>query len=425
MSKTSWNKPKEKKKQIGVTILILMIMVLLGQIPTPGVNRNFFLMMLPKNPGISIYNMFSGNAMEKVSVLMLSVTPYITASIILQLMGVVIPELYEMQKDGATGQKQFKRITTITGILLGMMQALCYAVGYGRQGMLISYTWYWILLVTVIWTLGGAVTIFAGEIISEKGMGNGISFILLLNILTSYPSDIRILMEHLTKGRKVPVAVLLVIGSIFFILLLFAFVILIQETERKVMVRYSNVMHGKVKGDRSGLSIKLLTGSVTPVIFASTVLSLPSLIASLFGKEYKVLSFLNSYHWFQKDGWYYSFGVIIYMLLIVGFSFYYTDLVLNPKEIANNMKMKGGTIPGIRPGRPTEDYLREKINKATLLGAFALIIVALVPCILSGVLGINKLAFAGTSIIITSGVILEMYEKLRAERQMNKMGIFR
>lgn len=415
---------KELRKKIILTIIVLIIVTALSGIPTPGVNKEYFKKILESNSSLSMLNILSGNGFGNASITMLSITPYITASIILQLLTIVIPDLEEMQKDGKTGMDKFKKLTAVLGIVLAFVQALGYAVGFGRQGLLISYKWYWVLCVTVIWTAMAGFLILAGEFIDKKGFGNGISLILLFNILSSYPSDTLIVYNRFIRGQKIGSIVIHAALIIAFVTLLFAFVILVQGTEKRIIVRYSAKMRGSISAGKSVFPIKLCPGSVVPVIFASSIMSVPSLIAQMMGRSFWIADMLNSSNWFKGDKPLYSLGVVIYIVLIFGFSFFYNDIILNPLEIANNFKQSGGCIPGIRPGAPTVEYIKEKIRNTTLLGAAALSLVALVPCVLSGLYGLSRLSFAGTSIIITAGVILETYDRLDSDTQIQKMRLF-
>lgn len=415
MLKTAF-KDKELRKKILLTLFILLVIEALAGIPTPGVNTSYFKQIMGDTN--SVFNLISGNGLGNLSITMLSITPYITASIIIQLMAYVIPALNEMQKDGETGMEKIKKITIVLGVALALMESLGFAVGFGRQGLLISYKWYWVLCVTAIWTIMALMLMLAGEFIDKKGFGNGISLILLCNIISSYPSDFITLFNKFIKGQTVGNTVLHGTAIIVFLVAIFAFTVFVQETEKRIPMQYSNKSRGYVKAENSMFPIKLCPGSVVPIIFALSVMSVPPMIAQFMNKNTWFTSMLSSNNWFNADKPSYSIGALIYVVLIFGFSYFYVDMILNPLEIANNLKKSGGTIPGIRPGKPTADYLDKQIKITTMIGAGALSLIALVPCVLTGVFGLSKLAFAGTSIIITVGVILETYDKLDAETKI-------
>lgn len=413
-------KQKELRNRIILTIVILFVIAALAGIPTPGVNRDYFKQILEQNNGLDMLNILSGNGLGNVSITMLSITPYITASIILQLLSIVFPSLAEMQRDGASGQEKFKRITIITGIGLALLQAGGYAIGFGRQGLLISYKWYWVLCVTAIWTVMAALLMLAGEFIEKKGFGNGISLILLFNILSSYPSDAVTVYDKFFRDKQIGQIVInaCAVGAV--VVGLFVFVILVQKTEKRITVTYSAKITGSVSSGKSVFPIKLCPGSVVPIIFASSIMTIPSLVAQMMGKTFWIADMLNSSKWFNPDKPPLTIGAVIYVFLIFAFSYFYNDIILNPIEIANNFKKSGGTIPGIRTGNSTVEYIKKQIKLTTFLGAVALSLVALVPCVLSGLYGIGRLAFAGSSIIITSGVILETYDRLDSDTKLTR-----
>lgn len=418
---------KDLRKRILITTTVLLVIQILAGIPTPGVKLDYFKELINSNTGIGMLNMFTGNGLGNLSITMLSITPYITASIILQLMGVVFPTLQEIQKDGETGQKLFRKYTIVLGVALAAIESVGFAIGFGKQGLLISYKWYWVLCVSVIWVLMAFLMMLAGELIERKGFGNGISLILVCNILSSYPSDIYTLYEKFIKNQTVGNTVLHTSIIVAFILVLFVFTIIVQETEKRILVQYSTKLQGNVVANRQFFPIKLCPGSVVPIIFASSLMSMPTIIATLFGAEdkYWIINMLNSGKWFNVDNLSYSVGVIIYIIMIVGFSYFYTGLILSPLDIATNFKKSGGVIPGIRPGKPTADYFKGQIKWVVGIGAVALCMIALVPCVLAGVFGLSKLSFTGTSIIITVGVLIETKDRFLSEIQteMNRRKI--
>lgn len=411
---------KSTKKRIILTAVILLVIQALSGIPTPGVNTEYFRELLDSNATAGLLNMMSGNGLSNLSITMLSITPYITASIILQLLMVLIRPLEEMQKDGEVGKNKFKKLTISLGVILALIEALGFAIGFGKQGLLISYKWYWILCVTVIWTLMAILLMLAGDYIEKNGFGNGISLILLCNILTSYPSDVMSVYERFLHGyafnKVITHTTIIALVGIF----LFTFTTFIQLVEKRIPVKYSAKL-GSIGLERSFFPIKLCPGTVVPVIFASSIMSFPALIASFMGKSYWIVDMLNSTKWFDLQNPSYSIGVLIYIALIFVFSYFYTEMILNPLEIANNFKKSGGAFPNVRPGQETVDYLTKEMKKTIAIGAAALSIIALVPCIISGIFGLSKLSFAGTSIIIIVGVIVETAERFLAEKNMKKL----
>lgn len=422
--KTYQKKTWSRKQKIFLTIITLLVVQAFAGIPTPGVNPDYFKELISGNSAIGLFNLLAGNGLQNISLTMLSVTPYITGSIIVQLMANVVPYLADLQKEGDYGKKIFHRITLIAGAALAVVEAVGFAVGFGRQGLLVSFTWPWILLTVILWTAGALLCVGAGELIEKKGFGNGISLILLCNIVSSYPSDMYTVYQRFISGKKLNVAIIAGILIAVVILALFLFTVFVQKTERKVPVVYSNKLQGKISAQKSTFPIKLCPGSVVPIIFASSIMSMPALIVAMFGKSFWVTDMLDSSHWFDGTHPLYSIGVPIYLLLIIGFSYFYTDMILNPVEIANNFKKTGATIPGVRPGQPTVEYMKTQIHATVGLGALACCLIALVPCVLSGVFGLSRLSFAGTSILITVGVILETRDKFRSESQASQLTLF-
>lgn len=279
-------------------------------------------------------------------------------------------------------------------------------------------------------------TSIIGKIISVKLVGNGISLILVSNILSSYPSDSANIYEVLMKGKKTYIAGLHLFFLLILITALFIFTVWLQDTEKKIPVTYSGKLQGKstFKGvSTNTIPIKLCPGGVVPIIFASSLISFPILIAQIAGaKQNAVLKLLNSGYWFNTSKPWYTFGALIYLVLIFAFSYFYTEITMNPEEIANNIKKSGGNIAGIRAGSSTAEYLRKQMKYLIAIGSFCLCIIAIIPFIVSGLTGLSRLSFFGTSIIITVSVILETKKLILSKTQENyymnrvkKGGLFR
>lgn len=409
------------KKRILITVVILFLIQLLAGIPTPGVNLNYFKSLLEQNTTAGLFDVLSGNGLSNLSITMLSITPYITASIILQLLTIVIRPLEKLQRSGEVGQQTFKKYTVILGVFLAFAEAFGFAYGFGQRGLLLSFKWYWVMLVTIIWAGVALFLMLAGEYIEKKGFGNGISLILLFNILSSYPADAMTIYKRFLQGYGFDKGLRNSICICIILVVLFAFTVYIQFIEKKILVEYSSKTVGDVKSERSFFPVKLCPGTVVPVIFASSLMAIPTLVASLMGKDFWIANMLNSSMWFDPEHISYSGGAIIYVVLIFMFTYFYTEMIINPLEIANNFKKTGGTIPNIRPGQDTANYLTKEIRKTITIGAVALSLIALVPCVLSGLFNISKLSFAGTSIIIIVGVIVETLDRLNVEVKANKM----
>lgn len=407
------------KQKIIYTVLILILFRLVAHIPLPFVNPAYVSGLLDNNGSLTFFNMLTGGSFEKMSILALGITPYITASIVIQLLGIVFPSLADMQKEGATGRKTIEKITIGVAAFLAFVEAICMCIGYGRQGLLSQYTWYTVLIPALLMTIGVFLLSWSGQIISERFFGNGISLILATGILASYLSDVGLVYEVVAYGKSIPVIIVECIVVVLVVTALFAFTYWLTVCEKRIAVTYSRRVAGNggmMSGQRSVIPLKMVAGSVVPIIFASSIITLPSLIQTFTKTDYKIFWIFNSSYWFDKTRPWASIGVIIYCLLIIGFSYYYNQLNLNEVEIANNLRKHGGYINGIRPGKPTELYLKSQLKYLTLLGALGLCVIALVPNIVTSLWNISKLSFLGTSIIITVSVINETKEAFLSER---------
>ncbi len=408
---------KEIRDKILYTAGILLVFRIGCGLPAPGVNTAYFTSWFAGQMGdaFNFFNAVTGNSFSQLSIFALSISPYITSSFIMQLLTIAIPKLEEMQKDGEDGKQKINKITRILTAVLALVQATAMAVGFGAQGMIENYTWYSVAIVVATWTAGACVIMWLGERITKNGIGNGISIVLLVNILSSLPSDFASLYETFMAPYSVPVALIAAVVILLIILAMVVFTIYLQDGERRIPVQYAQKVQGRrmVGGQSSNIPVKVNTAGVIPVIFASSLMSTPVVIAQFFNVNYssfggKILMALSSSNWINPSvGWGYSVGLIIYLGLIIMFAYFYTSITFNPMEIANNMKKQGGFVPGIRPGKPTSDYMNRILNYMVFIGAVGLIIVALVPIIFSGLFGLSSLSFFGTSLIIIVGVVLE------------------
>ena len=335
-----------------------------------------------------------------------------------------------MQKDGEDGRKKINKLTRFVTVALALIQATAMAVGFGRQGLLVEYNFVNVAIVVLTLTAGSAFLMWAGERITEKGIGNGISIILLINILSSIPRDFvnlyNLFMKENIKGGKWYMAVLAAVIILAIILFVVIFVIFLQDGQRKIAVQHSHKVQGRktVGGQSSHIPLKVNTAGVIPVIFASSLMQFPILICTFLGKTegkgfgYRILDGLNSNNWFNADklpgSLVDSWGLIVYIVLTIAFAYFYTSITFNPMEIANNMKKNGGFIPGIRPGRPTVDYLAKILKYVVFIGAIGLVIVQVIPFFFNGVVGAS-VSFGGTSLIIIIGVVLETIQQIESQ----------
>ncbi|MGO5052469.1 preprotein translocase subunit SecY [Lachnospiraceae bacterium LCP25S3_G4] len=414
----------EIRKKIFYTFLMLVVIRIGSQLPTPGVDPTYIQDFFANQTGeaFNFFNAFTGGSFTQMSIFALSITPYITSSIIMQLLTIAIPKLEEMQKDGEDGRKKIVAITRYVTVALALIESTAMAVGFGRQGLLVEYNFVNAAVVVVTLTAGSAFLMWIGERITEKGVGNGISIVLLINIISRVPDDFVSLYNQFVKGKTIATGSLAAIIIIAIVLVMVLFVVILQGGERRIAVQYSQKIQGRknVGGQSTHIPLKVNTAGVIPVIFASSLMQFPVVIASFLqkgngnGVGSQVLKGLSSNNWCNPGQLQYSWGLIVYILLTVFFAYFYTSITFNPLEIANNMKKNGGFIPGIRPGKPTTDYLTKILNYIIFIGAIGLIIVQVIPFIFNGIFGAN-VSFGGTSLIIIVGVVLETMKQIESQ----------
>ena len=364
-------KVKELRTKILYTFMMLVVIRFGSQLPIPGIETSFFANWFAKQTTdvFGFFNAMTGGSFSSMSIFALSITPYITSSIIIQLLTIAIPKLEELQKDGEDGRKKIQEYTRYTTVGLALIESSAMAIGFGRQGLLIDYNAWNIIIAIVTMTTGSALLMWIGEQITEKGVGNGISIVLLFNILSSVPDDIKTLYYRFIFGQTVTKMIFSVVMIALIILAMVVFVIVLNDAERRIPVQYSKKMVGRkmVGGQTSNIPLKINTAGVMPVIFASSIMSFPVVISQFFTIDpnsigSKILMVLNSGSWCRPEYPIYSIGLVIYIALLIMFAYFYTSITFNPLEVANNMKKQGGFIPGIRPGKPTSDYLNKILN---------------------------------------------------------------
>ena len=417
-------KIKDIRQRMFFTLLMLFVIRLGSQIPVPGVNGELFKewWQSQSSDAFSFFSAVTGGSFEDMSIFALNITPYITSSIIIQLMTIAIPALEEMHKDGEEGRKKLTAITRYVTVGLALMQSVAMAIGFGRQGYLYDYTWWSVIEIAAILTAGSAVLMWIGERITEKGVGNGISIVLTINIISRIPNDLGALGSQFIAGKKIAQGVLAAAIIIAVLLFVVVFVDILQNAERRIPVQYSRKIQGRkqVGGQGSVIPLKVNTAGVIPIIFAQSIMQFPLVIATLAGKMNgtgigsKILNGLNQSNWCDPSQPVYTIGLVVYIILIVAFAYFYTSITFNPLEIADNMKKQGGFIPGIRPGKPTSDYLNPILGYIIFIGAVGLSICAFIPIFFNGVFNAS-VSFAGTSIIIIVGVIVETIKQIESQ----------
>lgn len=414
----------EIRKKLIFTFLMLVVIRFGSELPIPGVRTDFFANFFANqsNDAFGFFNTMTGGSFTSMSIFALSITPYITSSIIIQLLTIAIPKLEEMQREGEDGRKKIAEYTRYLTVGLALVESIAMAVGFGGQGLLIKFDVWSVIIAVVTMTAGSAFLMWIGERITDKGVGNGISIVLLFNIVSSLPEDVNTIYTKFLRGKNIGVLVTTLVIILAVVIAMVVFVVILQDGERRIPVQYSKKMVGRkmVGGQASNIPLKVNTAGVMPVIFASSIMSFPVVIAQFFKPDYttipgKILMVLNSSYWFRPEMPKYSIGLVIYLVLIVLFAYFYTSITFNPLEVANNMKKSGGFIPGIRPGKPTSEYLDKILNYIVFIGAVGLIIVSVIPIIISGVFTVSRLSFMGTSLIIIVSVILETIKAIESQ----------
>ncbi len=426
MLKTLTNafKVKEVRNRLLFTFAMLVVIRFGCQLPVPGVNRDFFSQWFEQQTAgtFGFFDAFTGGSFLRMSVLALNITPYITSSIIMQLLTIAIPKLEEMQKDGEDGRKKIQAITRYVTVGLALIESSAMAIGFGNQGLLqgdvevIDY-----IVVIAALTAGSAFLMWVGERITEKGVGNGISIVLIINIISRLPNDLANLFDQFVKGAStIALGVVAAVIIIAVIIGMIVLVVILNGGIRKIPVQYAKKIQGRrtVGGQSSVIPLKVNTAGVIPIIFASSLMEFPIVICQLLNVQEKgfwgeVLRGLNSNNWCKPSTPVYSIGLLVYVLLVIFFAYFYTSITFNPLEVSNNIKKSGGFIPGIRPGKPTTEYLNKILKYIIFIGACGLLIVAIVPYIFNGVFGAS-VSFGGTSLIIIVSVVLETIKQIES-----------
>ena len=413
---------KEIRQKLIYTLLMMVVIRIGSQLPAPGIDRTYFSNWFAAQTGdaFSFVDAFTGGSFLNMSILALNITPYITSSIIIQLLTIAIPKLEEMQREGEEGRKLLVSITRYVTVALALMEASAMAIGFGRQGLLQEYNAINIIMVICTLTAGSAFLMWIGEQITEKGVGNGISIVLAINIISRMPQDIASLFSQFVFGKTIAIGALAALIIIAVIVLMVVMVIILNDAERRIPVQYAQKIQGRrlVGGANSVIPLKVNTAGVMPIIFASSLMEFPVIISTLAGYKgtgiwSEVLRYLSSSYWCNPIQIKYSIGLLVYIVLLVFFAYFYTSITFNPIEIADNLKKRGGFIPGIRPGKPTSEYLNRILNYIIFIGAIGLTIVGILPFIFRGVFNAS-VSFGGTSLIIVVSVVLETIKQIES-----------
>ena len=415
----AWNIP-ELRKKIIFTAMMMLIFRVGNAIPVPYVNTAVLKTYLDQmsTTVLGLWNAMSGGAFQAATLFALGVQPYINSSIIIQLLTIAIPALERLAREGGEeGKKKIQVITRYATVAIAVLQGVgYYFLMKNNMGILTSDSVWAAIVIVVSFIAGSCFVMWMGEQITEFGIGNGISMILFAGIISRVPSTVSTMVSGLIAGTmKWWMAVLMVVG----VLALFILIVFVHDAERRIPVQYAKRQVGRKMygGQASTLPMKVNMSGVLPVIFAQSIAMIPSTIAAFF-KAPKEGTFWHGFLEFidTKSFMY----MLVYFVLIIGFSYFYSTIQFNPVEIANNLKKNGGFIPGFRPGKPTADFIKKVLNKVTLFGAVYLGVVAILPLILGMVIKNNALSIGGTSVIIVVGVALETVQVLESQMLMRQ-----
>ena len=416
----AWNIPDLRRKII-FTLCMLLIFRIGSQIPVPGMDRNVLAQTFDSDTGLfALFNLFSGGAFSNFTIFALSITPYITASIILQLLTIAIPSLERLAREGTEGRKKIASYTRYLTVALAIVQAIGVTIGLFRQA-LISTDVFSIIVIVMVLTAGTAFLMWLGEMINERGIGNGISLIIFAGIIARLPSACQEIWNKISEGTM---SIITLIVFALFCVVVIVGIIMVQQGQRRIPVQYAKRVVGRKMygGQATHIPLKVNQAGVIPVIFAMAFLQFPLTITYFMNAQGDAAQWIEK--WLSPTG---SPGVWVYAafnaVLIIFFTYFYTTVTFNPVEVAENMKANGGFIPGIRPGRATVEYLNRVMTRITFVGAIFLAAVAILPTIVSQLGGLN-FHFGGTSLLIAVGVALDTMKQLENQMVMRNYSGF-
>lgn len=424
--RNAWRIPDLRKK-ILYTLLIIIVFRFGSVIPAPFLDASALSELMAsagENSALGYINMLTGGAFSYASLFAMGITPYINSSIIMQLLTIAIPLLERMAKEGEEGRKKIATITRYVTVILGLIQGVAYYFYLRSQGI-VEYTdgfagVFVAFVIVLTFTAGTALIMWMGEQINDKGVGNGISIILFAGIVARLPVTFGTVWQYMQLGMESASTAgqYLVLAPLFVVLFLVVIwvIVFMNEAERRIPVQYAKKVVGRKMygGQSTHIPIKVAMSGVMPIIFASSILSIPSTIQLFMGTN--VSGFWQSFfEAFSSTGWLYS---VLYFILIILFAYFYVTIQYNPIEMANNLRQNNGTIPGIRPGKPTSDFISKILSKITLIGALFLAVIALLPILFGAVTGMHNLSLGGTSIIILVGVALDTMKQMESQMMM-------
>ncbi len=424
--RNAWSIPDLRRK-ILFTLLIIIVFRIGSVITVPFLDTAALAKAMGDittgNTMLAYLNTLSGGAFSNATLFAMGITPYINSSIIMQLLCVAIPPLERMAKEGEAGRRKIGTITRYVTVGLGLIQGTAYYLYLRNNAKVTVYNegfdmWFSAIVIILVFTAGTAIMMWLGEQINSHGIGNGISILLFAGIVAQLPATINTLGQYWNLGSEgaTQFYVLVPLWVVIFIAVIWV-ITFMQDSERRIPIQYAKRIVGRKMygGQSSHLPIKVALGGVLPIIFASSILSIPGTINLFLGIQPGDGFWGSFFEAFSTNGWLY---MVLYFLLIIMFAYFYTTIQYNPVEMANNLKSNNGTVPGIRPGAPTADYIKNILSRITLIGAMFLAVIALLPLIYGAVTGMGQMAIGGTSIIIIVGVALETVKQLESQMMM-------
>lgn len=426
--RNAWKIP-DLRRRILFTLMMLIIFRFGSYLPVPFLSADAMKQFLG-NGGtdlFSLFDVFTGGAFSNASVMAMGVSPYINASIIVQLLTVAIPSLERLAKEGVEGRKKINKITRYLGIALAFVQAAgLYVTLFNMGGAIKEPGVLAFFVISLTFTAGTAFIIWLGELITEKGLGNGVSLIIFAGIVSRIPTAVYTVYNEALSGGVTAKGLIFVAAVVVVAIAAITFVVFFSDAERRIPVQYAKRVVGRKMygGQSTNIPIKVAAGGVMPIIFASSIMAFPATIVRLLtggqmpteGLGHYILGCLSA--GFSQAWWTSVVYAVIYALLILFFTYFYSSIQFNPIELANNMKKSGGYIPGIRPGKPTSDYIGKISSRLNLVGAFFLAVIAIMPVIVGAIFGINSLQIGGTSLLIMEGVALETVRQIESQMTM-------
>ena len=401
---------KEIRSKMIFTLLMIVVYRLGNIIPIPFIDKKVVSQLMSSNAGglVNLLDLLAGGSLKQMSVFALSIYPYITASIVVQLLTIAFPRLGEIARDGEMGKKKVAKYTKIGAVILGIFEAMAIANGLFAKAIVANGYIQSALIITSL-LAGSMFLVWLGEIITEKGVGNGISIIIFLGIVSNLPTQIGTFIYGIITGT---VGILTIIGVVLAAIAIVVIVVLINEGERKITVQYAKKVVGRKMygGQATHIPVKVNMSGVMPVIFASSLLAMPQTLSLLFSGG--TPSWISSYLTVEGSVGVYVYSILNFILIIL-FGFFYSSIQFNTVEYAKNLQQYGGFIPGIRPGKPTGEYLQKISNRITFSGSIILALIASAPIVISRISGM-KINFGGTSVIIIVGVVIETMKQIES-----------